>query len=57
VFLLKAKNFGVELQGLVLIVNEYARQFDLHGFSFLFPILGFAFAFERAAGAAARRYE
>ena len=35
VFLLEAENAGVELQGLVLIVDEDARQFDLHGLSFL----------------------
>jgi hypothetical protein len=30
-FLLEAENFGVELEGLVLVVNEDAGEFDLHG--------------------------
>jgi hypothetical protein len=31
VFLLEAEFLGVELEGLVLVVDEYAGEFDLHG--------------------------
>jgi hypothetical protein len=31
--LLEAQNLGVELEGFVLIVNEDAGEFDLHGLS------------------------